>query len=236
VLAVHAVLVTLLLRTASAPPVAAPPAAILIDLPAAPPASQPAAEPSLDLPPPDMPEPVQIEVAEVDLPLPDMPAPVTIAVARVELPRPTPPPPPTKPRRVSAEPERRQARAALPAAQASQPPAQSPAAQPTAPAQARSPSSAVPTWQSALLAHLERHKRYPRQARIRHQEGAATVRFTIDRDGRVGGVVLLASSGHPALDEETLALLQRASPLPPPPSEAGRPPLALTVPVQYNLR
>ena len=59
-------------------PVAAPPAAILIDLPAAPPASQPAAEPSLDLPPPDMPEPVQIEVAEVDLPLPDMPAPVRI--------------------------------------------------------------------------------------------------------------------------------------------------------------
>ena len=87
-----------------------------------------------------------------------------------------------------------------------------------------------------MLAHLERHKRYPRQARLRHQEGTATVRFTIDRDGNVARVALVASSGQAALDEETLALLERASPLPPPPPEAGAPPLTLAVPVQFNLR
>src|SRR5690606_25661826 len=35
-------------------------------------------------------------------------------------------------------------------------------------------------WQSRLLAHLERRKRYPSQARRQRQEGIAQVRFTID--------------------------------------------------------
>ena len=87
-----------------------------------------------------------------------------------------------------------------------------------------------------MLAQLERHKRYPRAARLRHQEGTVTVRFTVDRDGHVDRGALLASSGHQALDEETLALLQRASPLPPPPAEIGPSPVTLSVPVQYNLK
>jgi protein TonB len=49
-------------------------------------------------------------------------------------------------------------------------------------------------------------------------------------------VALLASSGHAALDEETLALLERASPLPGPPPGAGAGPVEIAVPVQYRLR
>ena len=49
-------------------------------------------------------------------------------------------------------------------------------------------------------------------------------------------MALLASSGHAALDEETLALLERASPLPPPPPELGSATFEIAVPVQYRLR
>ena len=85
------------------------------------------------------------------------------------------------------------------------------------------------------MAHLEHHRRYPARARARHQEGTATVRFTIDRDGKVSGAALVTSSGYAALDEETLALLERASPVPPPP-DAGAGQMDLVVPVQYRLR
>jgi periplasmic protein TonB len=41
------------------------------------------------------------------------------------------------------------------------------------------------------------------------------------------------SSGVPALDEEAIAMVQRASPAPAPPPDA---PKDLTVPVQFELR
>ena len=63
-----------------------------------------------------------------------------------------------------------------------------------------------------------------------------TVRFTVDRDGEVSRITLVRSSGVPELDEETIALLGRASPLPPPPPEAGDGPFELVAPVLFRLR
>lgn len=108
-----------------------------------------------------------------------------------------------------------------------------------APAQGASmapPSNAVPTWQGTLLAHLERHKRYPRSAQLGRQQGISTVAFTIDRQGNVVVQRLNRSSGHDALDEETLALLLRAQPLPPPPPEVAGERIDLVVPVQFFLK
>jgi protein TonB len=62
------------------------------------------------------------------------------------------------------------------------------------------------------------------------------VRFSVDRNGNVGRVALVGSSGHPALDEEVAALLARATPLPPPPADAGTGPFELVAPVQFRLR
>src|SRR5690606_2548112 len=69
-------------------------------------------------------------------------------------------------------------------------------------------------WQSRLIAHLERRKRYPSASRSRREEGTVHVRFKIDDRGNVLSVSLARSSGHPALDEEVLALVRRASPVP----------------------
>ncbi|HEY0838066.1 MAG TPA: energy transducer TonB, partial [Azospirillum sp.] len=97
-------------------------------------------------------------------------------------------------------------------------------------------SRAVPTWQGLVLGHLERHKRYPRIAQMRRQEGVAQVRFVIDRQGRVLSARLETGSGHALLDEETVALVERASPLPPPPPEMPRERIELVVPVQFFVR
>jgi len=114
-----------------------------------------------------------------------------------------------------------------------------PAEQVTAPAVGQpsvTRSTAVPTWQGAVLAHLERHKRYPRAAQARRQQGVVQVAFTLDRQGAVLAVALHASSGHALLDGEALDLLQRAQPLPPPPPEVTGDRINLVVPVQFHVR
>jgi protein TonB len=113
------------------------------------------------------------------------------------------------------------------------------AALPAAPMQGRltpTPSNAVPTWKTHILALLERNKRYPEAAQSRHQQGVAQVFFSIDRQGRVLNSRVVRSSGATALDDEALALLRRAEPFPPPPPELPGAHVDLTVPIRFNLR
>jgi protein TonB len=88
-------------------------------------------------------------------------------------------------------------------------------------------------WQSRLIAHLERRKRYPAGAQSRGEVGVASVRFTIDDSGNVLSVALARSSGYPELDEEVVALVRRASPVPAPPPGANK---SITAPVRFNKR
>ncbi|MBN9059956.1 MAG: energy transducer TonB [Rhizobiales bacterium] len=93
-------------------------------------------------------------------------------------------------------------------------------------------SSMTPAkWQSRLMAHLERRKRYPSGAQSRGEVGTATVRFSIDDSGNVLTVVLAGSSGFPELDQEVLALVRRASPVPAPPPGANK---TITAPVRFR--
>lgn len=126
------------------------------------------------------------------------------------------------------------------AAEAAQPP---PAAQvsdrmaaPAVGASASRPSTAVQTWQSLLYGHLERHKRYPSRARRLRQEGVPLVRFVMDRDGRLVTVRLEHPCGTDSLDEEAVALIQRAQPFPPPPQEIPGDRVELVVPVDFSIR
>jgi periplasmic protein TonB len=156
---------------------------------------------------------------------PDMPAPDP-AVA-------LPPPVPEqswKPQEAKAEPELKEA-AAVPTAP---PSVEVPAEQPAAPAAGqvdRPTSQAIVSWQRQLMAHLERHKRYPPQAR--GEQGIASVAFTLDRAGRVSGVRIVRSSGSSALDGETLAMIRRAQPLPVPPGGIADAELSFIVPIRY---
>jgi len=99
------------------------------------------------------------------------------------------------------------------------------------PVQAR---AVVLTWRNQIVTILERNKRYPAEARARGEQGVTRLAFSIDSQGHLLSSHIVASSGSAALDAETLALVQRAQPFPPPPPElAGS---EMTVPVSFNIR
>lgn len=92
------------------------------------------------------------------------------------------------------------------------------------------------TWQGLLLAQLEAHKRYPPAARERGEQGVVYLRFAMDRQGKVLSSSLEKSSGFADLDQETLDLIQRSQPLPPPPATIAGSVIELVVPVQFELQ
>lgn len=94
----------------------------------------------------------------------------------------------------------------------------------------------MPAWRSELVGRLQRAKRYPDMARSNGEQGTALATFTMDRAGNVVSATLARSSGSAALDAEALALIRRASPLPPMPSEMPGASITLTVPVSFTLR
>jgi periplasmic protein TonB len=95
-------------------------------------------------------------------------------------------------------------------------------------------SDAVPNWKTQLVAKLERAKRYPSEAR--GEQGTAQLAFSVDRQGGVHNARITHSSGSSALDHETLALIQRAQPLPPPPPEMQGAQIPVVVPIRYSAR
>lgn len=90
------------------------------------------------------------------------------------------------------------------------------------------------SWQQALHAHLEREKRYPRQARRLKRKGMPVIRFTMDREGSVLNVELVKSSGTASLDREAIELVGRAQPLVKPPSSVKGARLTLTLPINFS--
>ena len=97
-------------------------------------------------------------------------------------------------------------------------------------------SDAVPNWKSQLVARLERYKRYPSEAQSRGERGVAQLAFSVDRSGGVHNARIVSSSGSSILDRETLTLVARAQPLPPPPPEVPGAQIPIVVPIRYNAR
>jgi protein TonB len=107
-----------------------------------------------------------------------------------------------------------------------------------APVQAQvnvSDSNAVPNWTKLVVSALERNKRYPAAAQARGQKGTAQLAFTLDRQGKVMASHIVKSSGSSALDQETLELVRRAQPFPPPPAAIPGARVDLTVPIRFNM-
>lgn len=90
------------------------------------------------------------------------------------------------------------------------------------------------TWQKQLLAHLDRHKRYPPGAT--HPTGETTLTFVLDRTGRVVSAVVLKGSGDPALDQAALTMMRRSDPVPVPPPLVADEGLTFTVPVVFRTK
>lgn len=93
-----------------------------------------------------------------------------------------------------------------------------------------------PTWQSLLLRHLQQFKNYPNAARGRSEQGVVLLAFSIDRDGHVLTRRIVQSSGYAELDNEVMAMIERAQPLPAFPPSMTEAQLSLTVPIRFSLR
>lgn len=93
---------------------------------------------------------------------------------------------------------------------------------------------AIENWQRDLVLHLNRHKRYPSQAREERRYGIVNVAFTMDREGRVHDARIAKSSGYDLLDSAAIAMLNKASPLPVPPGDITADKIELVVPVNYR--
>jgi protein TonB len=90
------------------------------------------------------------------------------------------------------------------------------------------------TWQKELVAHLDKHKRYPAQ---RAQKSAEImVSFALDRMGRVLSASIVKGSGDTAFDEAALAMLKRSDPVPQPPPMVADEGLSFTLPVIFRVK
>ncbi|WP_230533547.1 energy transducer TonB [Microvirga roseola] len=209
----------------------------------------PPPEPEIDLPEPAEPvfaEPKPVEpVAQAELQMPELPSIPEPAEAVL----PPPPPPERRVEEKLPEPAKRPVRQSRrspkkkqvrPQGKATMAPPHSQVAAVRAPAApapgVSSPLSGSPAnWHRAMIAHLNRAKRYPPEARSRREEGVVRLSFSIDRSGRVTGYRIVGSSGSSALDREALAMIQRASPLPAPPPQVAGARIDLMVPVRFNI-
>jgi colicin import membrane protein len=78
------------------------------------------------------------------------------------------------------------------------------------------------SYKVIVFSNMARVKHYPDSAIQRGAKGIAVIGFVLDENGGVVSVVLLRSSGDADLDAESVALVNRAAPFPPPPPGAER--------------
>lgn len=92
------------------------------------------------------------------------------------------------------------------------------------------------SWAKSVMAHLGRHKQYPREARSIGEEGDVHVAIAIGRDGRVLGRRIHRSGGAARLDRAALDLVDRAAPLPALPANFLTDRIEVIVPIRYRLK
>lgn len=107
------------------------------------------------------------------------------------------------------------------------------ASEATAPQQAakRNKDRMRSTWQKELVAHLDRHKKYPGE---RAQSAAVIVGLVLDRSGHVVSSSIVKSSGDKAFDDAAIAMLRRSDPVPAPPPLVADDGLSFTLPVNFR--
>jgi protein TonB len=92
----------------------------------------------------------------------------------------------------------------------------------------------IKEWHKQIHILLKSNTRYPPLAA--GQMGTAKVGFVLDRQGKLVSHWLAGSTGNRALDEESLAILERAQSFPMPPPDLKEDHLRLAIEFDYRLR
>jgi protein TonB len=89
--------------------------------------------------------------------------------------------------------------------------------------------ASVASWRSQIYAHLLHHKPSSSEG-----AGVVTISFSLARSGALLEAHLTASSGSSALDQRALEMVRRANPFPAAPSEVAGGAFPFTVPVRFR--
>jgi protein TonB len=90
------------------------------------------------------------------------------------------------------------------------------------------------TWQKELIAHLDKHKRYPAERSLKSAEILIT--FELDRLGHVLSASVIKGSGDAAFDQAALAMVRKSDPVPQPPPTVADEGLNFTLPVIFRVK
>ena len=90
------------------------------------------------------------------------------------------------------------------------------------------------TWQKQLIAHLDKHKRYPTERSLKSAEILVT--FALDRLGHVLSASVVKGSGDAAFDQAALAMVRKSDPVPVPPPTVADEGLNFTLPVIFRIK
>ncbi|MCG7864520.1 MAG: energy transducer TonB [Candidatus Thiodiazotropha endolucinida] len=91
-------------------------------------------------------------------------------------------------------------------------------------------------YKAALRKAIENNKGYPRRAVRLRQEGEVLVGFTVRRDGVIGALRIVESSGSKLLDTAARRAVEKISGRLPFPEEFKRDQWEFTIPINYGLR
>ncbi|OCC15338.1 Ferric siderophore transport system, periplasmic binding protein TonB [Dissulfuribacter thermophilus] len=92
----------------------------------------------------------------------------------------------------------------------------------------------VKDYFSKIRMIIEKHKHYPRRARVLGREGMVQVSFTIEKNGTVRDLKIKKNSGFKDLDKAALKTIAASSPFPPPP-DGLETPLNLSLAINFRL-
>jgi protein TonB len=183
--------------------------------------------------------PIEAEMAVEPEPGVALPPPETVIAKPVEQPPPPKPEPqPEKkppPKPVERKPPPRRTVVQPPPSEARQGQASS-SRENTGGAAASADPTVLNRYVASLTAALRSRLRYPDVARTQGIDGVATLRFTMDRFGRIINSTVTRSAGHPALDQAAMAAASPGSPLPPAPAGLPQQQFTISVPLRFNLR
>jgi protein TonB len=225
VLCLHAALVLWLMRQHDISPAGAPPAAVLIDLPAM------DVAPASEVPPEAVegPQMTEAQPEEVETPqaqaIPELPPAQKPVVVLPPKPKPHP--------KKKEYPKPVVKRTHEPPARQTSAPKHSAAARGQLSAAARrgtaGSAASTASWRAAIYAHLLAHKPSGGGA-----TGAVTVSFSLTRGGGLIGAHLAGGSGSSALDQKALQMVRSANPFPAAPAEVAGGAFSFTVPVRFR--
>jgi periplasmic protein TonB len=97
-----------------------------------------------------------------------------------------------------------------------------------------SPERVRATWQNELIAHFNRHKRYPANPSL--QGAQVLVSFTLDETGHVLSSGIVQGAGDPSFDAAALAMIERSNPVPKPPFLVVQEGLSFNLPVFFRAK